>query len=170
MSNHLNFRPDSPGQKVLLTWHQSLEETKGDRALLRRAPSPLEVIFVPAYHRLLHALRDTGAWVNEEALAAVAGLAAHVREHRPDASLPTQMGRPKEGRSTAVVHEHRFQRLLTHETRDELYQPMIRVIRLLDGRVHLTSLADDVYWWEQPGDSIRKRWAYKYYDVAPKAS
>lgn len=170
MSHQLTFGPDTPERKTLRDWHQSLEDDKGGRAYLRRAKSPLGVAFVPAYHRLLHALQDTGAYVDREAVATIAGLAAHVKQDRPEAVLAAQMGQPKEGKSSAPVHELRFRRLLTYDTRDELYQPLTRALRLLDGQANLASLAHDVYWWEHPNRRTRKQWAYDYYSVAPKAA
>lgn len=168
MSRRLTFESDTPERQALRAWHHGLEDDKGGRALLRRARSPLDVAFVPAYHRLLHALQNTGTSVKREALAAVAGLAAHVKEDRPEAVFAAQMGKPKEGKSPAPVHELRFRRLLTYDTRDKLYPHLTRALRLLDGRANLASLAADVYWWEHPNRRSRKQWAYEYYAVAPK--
>lgn len=180
MTEQWTFQPGSPESRALLQWHRSLlpqvteegKRVKGDtagRAELRRARSPFDVALVPAYHRLLDAL-EVSSHRDREILAVIAGLAAHVKTHQADATFATQMGQPKEGKSSAPLHELRFRRLLACETREALYQHLIRVLRLLDGRANLASLAYDLYWWEHPNRRTRKQWAYEYYKVAPKAA
>ncbi|MDI6782176.1 MAG: type I-E CRISPR-associated protein Cse2/CasB, partial [bacterium] len=71
---------DNEFAAILYEWWNGLEHNRGERAALRRAKSPAEVVFSPAYHQLLHQLQQKGYTVYCEALAAVAGLAAHVKE------------------------------------------------------------------------------------------
>jgi CRISPR system Cascade subunit CasB len=54
----------------------------------------------------------------------------------------------------------RFRRLLSIENHDELYQAMIRIIRLLDNNANIYDLAKKVYWWNE---KTKKRLAYDYY-------
>lgn len=61
------------------------------------------------------------------------------------------------------VSGRRFRRLLERESRDDLYRPMIRIIRLLDRRLSVGALARDMYFW---GADVRKRWARSYYENA----
>jgi CRISPR system Cascade subunit CasB len=159
------FQSSDESGTVLLAWWKGLESDRGERALLRRASNIAEVAFSPAYHRLLGRLKgETGA-VNREALAAVAGLATHVKTHTEiGGSVARQMATPKIGGSGARVSGLRFRRLLAVSDRDELYPLLIRVVRLLDGNVNLLSLANGVYWWNE---STRKQWAYDYYSTAP---
>jgi CRISPR system Cascade subunit CasB len=125
----------------------------------------MEVTFSPAYHRLLGRLQEQSGTVNREALAAVVGLATHVKTHTDSGgSLAKQMATPKAGGSGARVSGLRFRRLLAVSERDELYPLLIRVVRLLDGNVNLLSLANAVYWWNE---NTRKQWAYDYYSTAP---
>jgi len=165
-SAKIPFRPGDDSIKILADWWKSLENERGERATLRRATSPTEVIFSPAYHQFFGRLRQEGYSVSREGVAAVAGLAAHVKEDAGAAvSLSKQMAIPKAGGASARVSGLRFRRLLAVGERDELYTQMIRVIRLLDGRVNLESLASSIYWWNE---GTRKQWAYDYYETAPK--
>lgn len=167
MTRSLSFLKD-PAREKLLRWHESLKEDRGARARLRRAPTPLEVVFEPAFYRLLSSLApalDLDAASEREALAAVAGLAARVEEHLPDASLATQMGRPREKRQGAApVSELRFRRLLTLDDPVERFSHLSRIVDLLDRRLNLLSLADAAYRW---GPTTRQQWAYDYYQAAP---
>lgn len=160
MSKNL-FKPGSEAAAILHLWWKELEDQKGERARLRRAPSPVEVVFSPAYHRLFRNLP-----INRERLASVAGLVSHVKEDTGfSISLPQQMATRKTGSDNAIVSGLRFRRLLAIPDRNALYPMMIRVIRLLGGRLNLLSLAESVYWWNE---STRKEWAYDYYATAPK--
>lgn len=159
------FQPSDKSGSVLISWWKGLESDKGERAALRRAANPTEVVFSPVYHHLLNRLLPLGGPVRREALAAVAGLAAHVKVNAENAvSLALQMATPKSAGSGARVSGLRFRRLLTVSEREELYPLLIRVIRLLDGNVNLLSLANAVYWWNE---NTRKQWAYDYYSAAP---
>lgn len=157
-----------PGREAvpaaLCRWWRELGEARGDRAALCRCGTLSEVMFVPAYHRLWTTLAPLG-WANKEALAAVAGLAALVREDVSSRSFAQQMAQPKPGGSNARISGLRFRRLLKHHSRDELYPALARVVRSLDGRVNLVDLAESVYWW---GEGTRKRWAFDYYSAAPQ--
>jgi CRISPR system Cascade subunit CasB len=165
-------------RRALLEWHQSLEHDKGSRARLRRTATPDEVAFEPTFHRLLARLRpvfqidDTSVRRN---LAAVAGLAARVREHTAGMSLARQMG-TSAGKSSRgpAVSEHRFRRLLTTARLEERYAQLSRVIHLLGNKVDLMSVADAMCDWDDDPD-LRQHWAYEYYqaaspDIAPRKS
>lgn len=159
------FQPNDESSSILITWWHGLEFDKGERAALRRASNPTEVVFSPAYHRLLGKLLTLGRPVNHEALAAVAGLATHIKVLATNGeSLARQMATPKSPDGNARVSGLRFRRLLVVSDRNELYPLLIRIIRLLDGNVNLQSLANAVYWWN---DNTRKQWAYDYYSTAP---
>lgn len=149
---------------ALRQWWQELDDVRGDRAALRRCASLTEVMFVPAYHRL-HAVLAPHGRSDRLGVAAIAGLASLVRQNRQDASLAQQMAKPKTGGSTARVSELRFRRLLKHQSREELYPALARVVRSLDGDVNLLDLAESIYWWN---DRTRQRWAFDYYGTAPQ--
>lgn len=159
------FQSGDETSSILLSWWKGLEHDKGERAFMKRTSSPAEVLFSPAYHRLLSQLQRDGRHINREALAAVAGLLTHVKGHTDhDVSLAKQMAAPKSSGGDARVSGLRFRRLLAVSERSDLYPLMIRVIRLLGGQVNLVSLANAVYWWN---DNTKTRWAYDYYATAP---
>jgi CRISPR system Cascade subunit CasB len=162
----ISFRNNMDAQKVLLTWWRDLDAARGDRAELRRAATPAAVAFSPVFHRLLHSLQRIGR-PSAESLAGVAGVLSHIKEHDGSGVFAAQMASPKAGGDRARVSGLRFRRLLKIPDREDLYQPLIRTVRLLDGRANLISLADGIYFW---GENVRKQWAYSYYEKTPSES
>ena len=158
-----SFSNNPEVQKVMLDWWKGLDQARGDRAELRRAATPMEVAFCPAFHRLLQSLRRFSSPA-PASLAVAVGVLAHVKENDPGGVFAVQMARPKTESDRARVSGLRFRRLLKVPDREELYQPLIRTVRLLGGQANILSLADDVYFW---GDNVRKNWAYAYYETAP---
>lgn len=161
-TRYLKFEHDSPEMQAVTAWWQSLNENRGDRAELRRCSTLTEVAFTPAYHRLRLTLLKLGA-VNADALALVAGLAAHVKNHLPGKTLAQQMATGKTDGS-ARVSGLRFRRLLKVKNQEELFTTMTRVIALLGGTVNLQSLTESVYYCN---DRTRKQWAFEYYSQSP---
>lgn len=159
------FQKGDDSATILCSWWKRLEQDRGERAVLRRASSLTEVVFSPAYHHLLDQLQKQEYTVSREAVAAVVGLASHVKEDiGTDKSIAQLMAGSRPSGSGAKVSGLRFRRLLAVTGRDELYPLLIRVIRLLDGKVNLVSLANAAYWWNE---ITRKQWAYDYYATAP---
>ncbi len=150
------FDPEDSSGEILLEWWQGLENQRGDRAELRRARNPTEVVFSPAYHRLYQKLHLP----NKEALAQVAGLCAHIKDHHFQSGIAEQMAM---GQDKAAVSGLRFRRVLAINDRDDLYHAMIRIIRLLRNTVNIYDLAQGMYWWNE---RTKKQWAYKYYEHA----
>lgn len=167
----LSFRRDAAARETLLAWHAGLARTDlGGRAQLRRAASPAEVVFVPAYHRLLRALEERGLDVaapgTRKRLAAVAGLAARVDANVPaEHGVAAQLGQPAPGAKRPPVSRLRFARLVAAQELDELYGLLARALPLVDKKADLVHLADSVLFW---GAETRRRWAYDYYRVAPE--
>lgn len=153
------FDPDDESGKVLFEWWKGLEDNRGDRAQLRRARNPAEVVFVPMYHRLYHQLR----LADREALACVAGLCAHVKASDVAKTIAERMADGSNDK--AKVSGLRFRRLLKIDDRDEFYNAMRRIIQLLESVVNIYSLAQTVYWWNQ---RTKKQLAYEYYENAPE--
>jgi CRISPR system Cascade subunit CasB len=147
---------DPASRSPALSWWQSLDSDRGGRAALRRCRSPVDVYFVPAFHRLL---RDLGPDTPKDRIAAAAAVLAHVREHR-SGTLPSMLA---EGDKGPRMSEVRFRRLLTSENPDELQRELIRAVRLLDGVAPVDRLLNDVRFWS---DSTRKEWALDYYAKA----
>ncbi|MCK9555186.1 type I-E CRISPR-associated protein Cse2/CasB [bacterium] len=136
----------------ILSWWSGLEHDTGGRAELRRAHSPTEVVFLPAYHRLYNKLETEH--IDKEALACVAGLCAHIKENG-GGKVAEQM--------SGTISNLRFRKLLAINSREELYHAMIRMIRQLKGTVNIIDLAKTVYWWNE---KTKKDLAYAYYSQA----
>lgn len=153
------FDPEDDSGKILLNWWKELEERRGDRAELRRADNPTEVVFSQAYHRFYQRVRLP----KKEELALIAGLCAHVKDHSAVAGIAEQMAM---GQDKAAVSGLRFRRVLAISDRDDLYHAMIRIIRLLGGAVNIYDLAKSMYWWNDERWKMKQNWAYKYYEHA----
>lgn len=161
------FTEGDESSELLVSWWQALDQDRGKRANLRRAAGPSEVAFEPSFHNLLTRLRAHRYAMGREGtvvLAAVAGLAAHVKSHVGGASVARQMATPKSPGASAPVSGLRFRRLLAVSDRDELYPLLVRLVRLLDGRVNIVSLANSVFWWNE---RTKREWAYDYYATSP---
>jgi CRISPR type I-E-associated protein CasB/Cse2 len=171
MSRPLSFRRDPEAAATLLDWYRALPEDPMARARLRRASNPVAIGYEPAYHRLLNGLlnalpgAERARLENRLGLAAVAGLAARVREHVPGASLAAQMARPLRP-GVPLVSEGRFRRLLAVVDPGERYGHLARIVQLLGERLDLLSLADAAYGFDP---SLRQTWAYDYYASIPMA-
>src|SRR5262245_8312886 len=123
----------------------------------------MEVAFCPALHQLLQSLRRFGSPA-PGSVGVAPGVLAHVKEHDPANRFAAQMAAAKTGSDRARVSGLRFRPLLQIADREELYQPLIRTVRLLGSQANIFSLANDIYCW---GDNVRKNWAYAYYEKAP---
>ncbi|KIX10836.1 type I-E CRISPR-associated protein Cse2/CasB [Dethiosulfatarculus sandiegensis] len=171
--NNINFSyPDQTDTRIFLEWWEDLVNSSADRAWLRRSRSPGELAMCPAYHSLLARYRQAELNVNKwngPKLAVMAGLAAHVKGRVEDTPLAKQMALPPKKGDNPRVSELRFRRILSKTTLDDLYLPMYRVLRMLDGVCDLWDLARSIYWWEkntlnqQGKQDTRTRWAVEYY-------
>ena len=126
--------------------------------------------------------------------AAVAGVLSHIKADRQIASkgyqpkdkkkprriasFAEQLATPLEGKKSPMS-ELRFQQLQKSRTTDDFYRHIIRAIRLLDGKVNIVSLADDILHWHwefnnqpdrNPANRLAVRWATDYFTVLPKES
>ena len=155
----LNFRQHQAWGELLLRWWQGLDDDRGGRAALRRAPDITAVVLLPAYQHLHQRLKTAGwpdaAWRNDR-LAAAAGLLAHVKQHT-EQTLPAAMSQ-REG-DKPRVSPLRFMRLLEAPDIDTLFAGLRRTLPLLRHQADVLALATDVVNWD---DSVKKRWAYAY--------
>jgi len=159
--NTISFS-DPETRQIFLEWWENLDESRGKRAELRRCHNINEVAFTPSFHSLRKELSRFR--INQEALAAIAGVLSHVKSNDTNSSLPAQMATPKLGSKKAAVSDLRFRRLLTIEDRNELFITMIRIVRLLDGCVNIFDLAKSIYFWNE---YTKKQLAYEYYENIP---
>jgi CRISPR system Cascade subunit CasB len=159
---------DAPKGVLKRWWHTiSRDDASGsaraDRATLRRADSLRAVACTPAYQRVYREMAaahvgDPWRDYEQERIAAIVGLAAHLKESSPH-SLPKAMSRPAEGSDRNPVSDLRFMRLLNAPDIEAVYTGLRRSLPLIGHSVDLLSLADDVFGW---GDVVKKRWAYDY--------
>ncbi|MDW7725511.1 MAG: type I-E CRISPR-associated protein Cse2/CasB [Candidatus Methanoperedens sp.] len=162
----LSFVSNQDAHDVLMEWWKGLDDFRGDRAALRRCHNPTEVAFNPAFHRLRMRFKQFG-YVNQESLALIAGILSHVKRNN-DVHIAAQMATPKSGSNTACVSGLRFRRILKVQDNADLFEPLIRIVHMLDGNVNIPILANSIYWWNS--DFTRKDWAFAYYEKAPQES
>ena len=139
-------------------------------AQLRRAKTVLEASLCPAYHHLIRRMPwlDVEVYADRmrlERLAVVASVLSHVRHHLSDHPVSKLMGRPPAGKTTSLVSELRFRRLMQVRTNDDLIPALRRTVDLLDKRVDVADLSNLIIWWGSP--EKMKDIAFGYYSVAP---
>ena len=165
------WKPDDSSFTILRNWWQELKDHKGEKSALKRADSLTEVVFCPAYHRLIRTLRNAGYSVPESRyprLAAITGLSARIKENIPG-SFGAQMGALKPG-DKPTLSELRVRRVLACDDLEELYMLLRRALGILGGNASLSGLASTIWQWEslaekRPYDS-RRQMAYDYYAAA----
>jgi len=175
---------------MLQGWHKELKDNRGDRARLKRAERAEDVLLTSSFFRFLHQMPEN--WRKDKRIlssAAVAGLLAHVKEDRQIeskryqsknikriASFAELLARPIEGKKPPMS-ELRFQKLQKSRTMDDFYRGVIRAIRLLNSKVNIPSLANDIIHWHleynsmadrEPEKRMAVRWATDYFTALPK--
>ena len=92
------------------------------------------------------------------------------------ASFAEQLATPAKSKKPPMS-ELRFQQLQKSRTTDEFYRRVIRAIRLLDGKVNIPSLANDIIHWHQefdnqidrkPSNRLAVCWATDYFTTLQK--
>lgn len=161
-TTYLKFDKNSKEMQTFITWWNTLNDNRGDRAELRRCARLAEVVFTPAYHRLRLSVGKFGV-PHTDGLALMAGLAARVKNDTADCTFAEQMATGKSDGS-AKVSGMRFRRLLKANESDELFAALGRIVALLGGSVNLQNLTKSVYFWN---DRTRKQWAFEYYSKTP---
>lgn len=131
-------------QQAIREWWQNLDDNRGGRAKLRRCEKPEDILLQSSFYELQQRCPKTPTL----ALAAVAGLLAHVKTNS-EYSFPKQLGQQKEHSGKAVFSELRFQQLLASRDIDELYENLRRAVMQLNRTANILSLADGVLHWAQ---------------------
>ncbi len=164
-------------RKALIAWHQWLDDNRGDRALLRRASAPDDVLLTPAFAHFLKLMPSE--WIEEKKTplsdaVLVAAAVARVKQHdASSSSFARALATPaREGSGKAALSELRFRQLQKSRTPEEFFRHVRRAIDLLGGRVNVNSLAEDILLWlkesrygsaSKPQDRLAVRWASDYY-------
>lgn len=157
------FSRDNAIGNILLNWWQGLADDRASRAILRRAGNTTAVVLSAPYQHLFRRLSAAG-W-NEgktshlnDRLAAAIGLLVHVEQDGP-LSPAKAMSHKASGEERPAVSELRFMRLLESDSPDSLLTGLRRVLPLMEQRVDVIELVNDVLFW---GDKVKKKWAYDY--------
>lgn len=164
MSAFINFiRPDNPDfRKTLEDWSQTLKDSRGDRAQLRRAKTAEEVLVSPAYQRTLIAIlrsrKLNPSLSQQERLALGAGVLSHAESLTDGPPMPRRLGQLQV--LDESIRDLRFRRLLAVTDRDELYIGLLRMLKFMKGKVDPVSLVLGAYWWNE---RTKKEWAREYY-------
>ena len=168
-SSHNRYVLSDPVKAVFRAWWEGLTSEKAsgtaraDRAVLKRAATLTDVACTPAYQRIyrkMAAANDGEQWrpFEQERIAAVIGLAAHLKESST-MSLPKAMSDRTNDADRNPVSDLRFARLLDSPDIEALFTGLRRSLPLIDNKVDPAALADDLFGW---GDVVKKRWAYAY--------
>lgn len=157
----------------LLEWWKWLDDNRGDRARLRRADGPEDVLLTGAFSRFLSEMPED--WAESGRLlssALVAAVVAHVKDNNAASSFASQLATPKDGGDKPRMSELRFQQLQKSRDPSEFFRRMLRAVRMLDGNVNILSLAEDMLHWmheyrkgldRKPQDRLAFCWANDYY-------
>lgn len=168
MSTHNPYELSTAAKAELCKWWGTIHsetasgQARADRAILRRASDLNAVACTPAYQRLYRrivAASDGVHWnsFQQDRMAAVVGLLAHVKEDKEKISLPEAMS--CEGGKDNPVSPLRFRRLLDAPDTNALFISLRRTLPLIGGAVGVLSLTDDVFGWNE---RVQRRWAYDY--------
>jgi|SRR5579885_3001098 len=150
------FTEGSAVSAALLRWWKGLEDDRGAGAELRRCHSLLDVMLTPAFQAVRQRLIEAGLKPrasDEDRLAAIIGLAAHLKEAGDQEPAPAF----SEGERPAVS-PLRFRQILDARDDEELFHRLRRVLPLVE-HLGLSKLARDVFNWDE---ATRKRWVYGY--------
>lgn len=168
------FLKDPEDCHRLLTWWESLDKNRGDRARLRRVEGPDDVLLTEPFFRFLQQMPEIWADPKEIlASALVAAALSHVKERQDSETFATQLALPKQGGKKARMSELRFQQLQKSRDPEEFFRRLLRAIRLADGRVNILSLAESILHWmneyryganREPHKRLAVRWGTEYYE------
>ena len=172
------FLKETKSREKLLSWWESLDKNRGDRARLRRAERPDDVLLTEPFFRFLQQMPEE--WATPEELlssAIVAAALSHVKEQRDGETFATQLALPKQGGKKARMSELRFQQLQKSRDPEEFFRRLLRAVRLAESRVNIISLAESILHWmneyrygvdREPQKRLTVRWATDYYTALPK--
>ena len=177
MGTGLRFLDETEDCQRLVNWWESLNDNRGDRARLRRAERPTDVLLTEPFFKFLKHMPEK--WAEQKALlssALVAGALSHVKKKHDGLTFAAQLAIPKKGKNPRVS-ELRFQQLQKSHDPDEFFRRLIRTIRLSESTVDILSLAESILHWmaeyqngidRDPQKRLAVCWATDYYKQALK--
>ncbi len=171
------FLKDGDVRESLYAWWwnlQNLQKKRGDRARLRRAKRPDDLLLTEPFYHFLQVMPS--AWSEPKELitsAIIAAMLAHVEETRNGLTFAAQLATPKAiGSDRPLVSETRFQVLQKSKNPEEFFVRLVRVIQLAERKVNVISLAESILHWmkeyregldREPEDRLAVKWATDYY-------
>jgi CRISPR system Cascade subunit CasB len=161
----------------LKKWWSWLDDNRADRASLRRADNPDDILLTPAFAHFLQKMPPRWA-ASEPAFpitdaAMVAAVISRVKAPAEN-SFAKALALPKEGGSKAVMSELRFQQLQKSRTPEDFFRRVCRAVALLNGKANIVDLADSILHWlhefrtapsSKPLQRLAVKWATEYYSV-----
>lgn len=178
MANYIYLKDDDERRSLLAWWH-SLNEKRGDRARLRRAEIPDDVLLSEPFFHFLQRMPE--GWATSYRLqssALVSATLAHVKKPQNDKSFAAQLGTRKEGTDKPKMSELRFEQLQKSRNPEEFFRRLRRAVHLLNGTVNVLSLSDSILHWmneyrkgvdKEPLKRLAVSWATDYYKNLPKS-
>ncbi|WP_320056055.1 type I-E CRISPR-associated protein Cse2/CasB [Desulfuromonas thiophila] len=176
------FLNDSETRDKLLEWWDWLDGSKArfkknhgraDRARLRRVESPDDVLLTEAFYHFLQNMPES--WSESKHLpvsALTAAIVSHVKEHDASKSFAEQLATTKDASDKPFMSELRFRQLQKSHDPSEFCRRLLRAVKMLDGRVNIISLVNDVFHWmyeyqsgvdRNPQERLAFCWANDYY-------
>ncbi len=174
------FISDADAQ-CLSAWWEWLDDNRADRARLRRAQSPVDILLTPAFAHFLRRMPEhwsNGVKAPLSEVAAVAALVSRVRvpiastKDLGKSTFAASLARPKESGGKAVMSELRFQQLQKSRNPEDFFRRMCGALSLLGGKANISSVANDTLHWHKEyraaparkaEDRLAIRWASDYY-------
>lgn len=170
---------DQEDSSALLSWWSWLAENRGDRAILRRASSPDDVLLTSAFAHFLQKMPSK--WSDNKLslpltdAAMVAAIVARIKEpEKNSVTFAHALALPKEIGGKARMSELRFQQLQKSRTPEEFFTRLCRAVDLLGKKANILSLSDDTLHWlnehrfgssSKPTERLAVRWASDYYSA-----
>ncbi|WP_417607593.1 type I-E CRISPR-associated protein Cse2/CasB [Oceanimonas baumannii] len=182
------------GEGALMRWWQAMMLTEQElntlnirpaptvyRAELKRAGTPEAALMTQGFRALWLALPDSARerkpW-SMLAWAALAGVLSHVKQQDDSRSFAASLGKINPDIDKPKVSELRFQQLQGARTPEDFYRRLHRLIKQVNGKTHVASLARGILdWFDEhhgqqalrPDKKIAVRWAMDYYQAAEPA-
>ncbi|TKI04081.1 type I-E CRISPR-associated protein Cse2/CasB [Martelella alba] len=181
---------DTEAQKALTDWFAILSERYANqdekringrawRAEIKRMAPPYDAMMSESYNVLRRRLSACMALqpIDLMALALFVSVAAHIKSHDNKRSFAAQLGESVKVKDKPCFSPLRFERLQRVTHPDDLYQQLIRAVKIRDTNgVNILSLADSIFLWMRewqrreahqpetahPFDRNRIRWASEY--------
>ncbi|PCK01711.1 MAG: type I-E CRISPR-associated protein Cse2/CasB [Alteromonadaceae bacterium] len=159
----------------LKAWWRWLDENRGDRAVLRRASSPDDILLSPSFSKFFNQM--PASWLGGERIqyadaAMVAAVVARIKNHSDKHSFAKTLAVLSGDKTKSPLSELRFTQLQKSPTEQEVFTRICRAIQMLGGKTNVVSITEDILQWllefrqghaRKPQQRLAVRWANDYY-------